>query len=70
MQTQDFAPAASGTKTILLGRNRLGALAASASPVVISFESRASVLVPSLSVRKTPAKAPIAGRIDLQQNRD
>jgi hypothetical protein len=70
MQTQDFAPAASGTRTILLGRNRLSALAASSSPVVKSFESRAGAPVPSLSARKAPAKAAVSGRFDLPQHRD
>ena len=70
MQIQDVSPAASGTRTILLGRNRLSALAASSSPVVKSFERRATLLVPSHSVRKTPAKAVVSARFDLPQHRD
>ena len=57
MQTQNFAPAAGATRTILLGRNRLNSLAASFAPEAAkpkAAETR-TTLRPSLSVTKAPA---------------
>jgi hypothetical protein len=77
MQTQDFAPAAGTTRTILLGRNRLNSLAASFAPAVTkvkSFDNRTPAPRPSLSIRKAAAAPVVAkaacDRFDLSQRRD
>lgn len=79
MQTQEFAPASAGPRTILLGRNRLSTDSEIPAAVVKSFDNRGTALRPSRSLRKGTARASVGSasgngshpsRFDLVMRRD